>query len=52
VLKKVEVLCKLDKGKTVAIVRHHYVVHNLVIHFTKSRKMIRGSIQAKFLLTA
>lgn len=50
-LEKVEVLCKLDKGKTIAIVRHHYVVYNSVNHFTKSRK-IRGSIKAKFLLTA
>jgi len=51
VLEKMEALCKLDKRKTVAIVRHHYGVHNSVIHFTKSRK-IRGSIKAKFLLTA
>jgi hypothetical protein len=52
VLEKVEVLCKWDKGKTVAIVGHHYVVHNSVIHFTESNKKIRGSIKAKFLLTA
>ena len=51
-LQKVEVLCTLDKGKTVAVVRHHYGVCNSVIHFTKSRKKIRGSIRAKFLLTA